>query len=321
MVCLLFFQVVLLLGYLYAHLLTRAVPSRTQRWMHAALLGASILAVRILPRDSWKPAGPEHPAMRILVLLCVTVGLPYFLLSTASPLLQTWYAESRGGASPYRFYALSNAGSMLALISYPVLVEPFFSNSRQAFGWEVAYGALILRVDRTDLSKNIVRGFLAYERLLAAHPELTGDVMFWAFLQPSRQDIDDYRAYLGSVLSVARASIANTVAVAATPIRVEIEDNMGRAIAGYRVFDVLLVNPIYDGMNLVAKEGPLVNQRDGVLVLSENAGSHEELGEWAITVNPFDIDETAEAPVPRGDDGRGAEEGSPDKDSRRGADQ
>jgi hypothetical protein len=144
MVCLLFFQVALLLGYLYGHLVTRALPSRTQRWMHAGLLGASILAVRILPRDSWKPAGPEHPAMRILLLLCVTVGLPYFLLSTASPLLQSWYAESRGGASPYRFYALSNAGSMLALVSYPVLVEPFFSNSHQAFAWEVAYGAVAL---------------------------------------------------------------------------------------------------------------------------------------------------------------------------------
>ena len=85
---------------------------------------------------------------------------------------------------------------------------------------------------------------------------------------------------------------------------------MERAIAGYRNFDVLLVNPIYDGMNLVAKEGPLVNQRDGVLVLSENAGSHEELGEWAITVNPFDIEETAEALYSRADDGRAAEEGS-----------
>jgi len=154
---------------------------------------------------------------------------------------------------------------------------------------------LILRVDRTDLSKNIVRGFLAYERLLVGHPELTGAVIFWAFLQPSRQDIDDYRAYLGSVLSVAARINREYSRGGWTPIRVEIDDNMERAIAGYRMFDVLLVNPIYDGMNLVAKEGPLVNQRDGVLVLSENAGSHEELGEWAITVNPFDIDETAEA--------------------------
>ena len=154
---------------------------------------------------------------------------------------------------------------------------------------------LILRVDRTDLSKNIVRGFLAYERMLEAHPELHGDVVFWAFLQPSRQDIDDYRAYLGNVLSVAARINRAYSRGGWTPIRVEVEDNMERAIAAYRSFDVLLVNPIYDGMNLVAKEGPLCNRHDGVLVLSENAGSHEELGDSALTVNPFDIDETADA--------------------------
>ena len=155
--------------------------------------------------------------------------------------------------------------------------------------------ALILRVDRTDLSKNIVRGFLAYERMLQAHPELHGKVLFWAYLQPSRQDIDDYRAYLGSVLSVAARVNRAYSRGGWTPIRVEIEDNMDRAIAAYRNFDVLLVNPIYDGMNLVAKEGPLCNRRNGVLVLSENAGSHEELGTFALTVNPFDVDETAQA--------------------------
>ena len=154
---------------------------------------------------------------------------------------------------------------------------------------------LILRVDRTDLSKNIVRGFLAYERMLQAHPELHGTVVFWAFLQPSRQDIDDYRAYLGSVLSVAARINRAYSRGGWTPIRVEIDDNMDRAIAGYRNYDVLLVNPIYDGMNLVAKEGPMCNRKDGVLVLSENAGSHEELGDFALTVNPFDVDETARA--------------------------
>ena len=154
---------------------------------------------------------------------------------------------------------------------------------------------LILRVDRTDLSKNIVRGFLAYERMLEDHHELHGTVQFWAYLQPSRQDIDDYRAYLGSVLSVAARINRKFSRGGWTPIRVEVEDNMLRAVAGYRQFDVLLVNPIYDGMNLVAKEGIVCNQRDGVLVLSENAGSHEELGDFALTVNPFDIDETAEA--------------------------
>lgn len=154
---------------------------------------------------------------------------------------------------------------------------------------------LIVRVDRTDLSKNIVRGFLAYERLLETHGDLRGRVQFWAFLQPSRQDIGDYRAYLGSVLSVAARINRRFSAGGWTPIRVEVEDNMSKAIAAYRSYDVLLVNPIYDGMNLVAKEGPVCNARNGVLVLSENAGAHEEIGDFAITVNPFDIDETAEA--------------------------
>ena len=154
---------------------------------------------------------------------------------------------------------------------------------------------LILRVDRTDLSKNIVRGFLAYERMLEDHQELHGAVQFWAYLQPSRQDIDDYRAYLGSVLSVAARINRKFSRGGWTPIRVEVDDVMARALAGYRQFDVLLVNPIYDGMNLVAKEGVVCNRRDGVLVLSENAGSHEELGDYSLTVNPFDIDETAEA--------------------------
>ena len=154
---------------------------------------------------------------------------------------------------------------------------------------------LILRVDRTDLSKNIVRGFLAYERMLEDHHELHGRVQFWAYLQPSRQDIDDYRAYLGSVLSVAARINRKFSRGGWTPIRVEVDDVMARALAGYRQFDVLLVNPIYDGMNLVAKEGVLCNQHEGVLVLSENAGSHEELGDFALSVNPFDIDETAEA--------------------------
>lgn len=143
-VCLLFFQVVLLLGYVYAHLLARRPPPRAQGRIHAALLVVSLLALRILPRDSSKPAGPEHPAILILLLLCVTVGLPYFVLSTTSPLLQSWYVRSRAGAEPYRFYALSNAGSMLALVSYPVLIEPFISNSHQAFAWEIAYGSVAL---------------------------------------------------------------------------------------------------------------------------------------------------------------------------------
>ena len=143
-ICLVFFQVMLLLGYLYAHLLTSRVCPPWQGRIHAALLLLSFLALPILPRNSFKPAGPEAPAWHILLILSVTVGLPYFVLSSTSPLLQAWYAQSRS-SSPYRFYALSNAGSMLALISYPVVVEPMLTNRDQAIEWSALYvGACVI---------------------------------------------------------------------------------------------------------------------------------------------------------------------------------
>jgi SAM-dependent methyltransferase len=141
-VCLLFFQVALLLGYFYAHALASRFHPRTQGRIHAALLAASFLTLPILPKSSWKPSGPEAPAWHILLLLTVTVGLPYLVLSSTSPLLQAWYAQERAGAAPYRFYALSNVGSMLALLSYPVLVEPMVSSTHQAEGWSAAYVAV-----------------------------------------------------------------------------------------------------------------------------------------------------------------------------------
>src|SRR5690242_15979808 len=137
-VCLLFFQVVLLLGYLYAHLLTAQFGRRMQGWLHACLLAISLLVLPILPRDSWKPSGPEHPALHILWLLGLTVGLPFFLLSATSPLLQAWLASARKDRV-YRLYALSNAGSLLGLLSYPTVVEPRLSTIWQGRGWSVAY--------------------------------------------------------------------------------------------------------------------------------------------------------------------------------------
>ncbi|HXM57624.1 MAG TPA: trehalose-6-phosphate synthase [Candidatus Dormibacteraeota bacterium] len=154
---------------------------------------------------------------------------------------------------------------------------------------------LIVRVDRTDPAKNVVRGFLAYELLLRRHPELHRTVQFFAFLQPSRQDITVYRDYLGAITRTAARINARFGQRGWTPVRLELAENLRRAVAAYRDFDVLLVNPIYDGMNLVAKEAMVVNERNGALVLSENAGAHEELGEWAISINPFDVGATADA--------------------------
>lgn len=154
---------------------------------------------------------------------------------------------------------------------------------------------LIVRVDRTDPSKNVVRGFLAYERMLEDHPEHHGRVVFWAYLQPSRQDISMYRRYL-RVVRVAVGRINERFRSNIwEPIRLELGEDLDRAVAAFRSYDVLLVNPILDGMNLVAKEGPVVNQRAGVLVLSESAGAHEELGLHALSINAFDVEITARA--------------------------
>jgi trehalose 6-phosphate synthase len=154
---------------------------------------------------------------------------------------------------------------------------------------------LVLRVDRTDPSKNIVRGFHAFELLLAQHPELAGRVQMLALLDPSRQDIPDYAEYVGAVQRAARAVNDRFRRPGWEPLVLRVVDDFPGSVAAYKQFDVLLVNAIFDGLNLVAKEAPLVNERDGVVVLSENAGAHEELGHWALTVNPFDVDGQASA--------------------------
>jgi trehalose 6-phosphate synthase len=148
---------------------------------------------------------------------------------------------------------------------------------------------LVLRVDRTDPSKNVVRGFRAFEHYLEGHPEMHGRVGMLALLDPSRQDIPEYSEYLGAIQREARRVNDRFHHEGWTPIDLDISDDFPRSVAAYKQFDVLLVNAIYDGLNLVAKEAPFVNERDGVLLLSENTGAHAELGEWALTVNPFDV--------------------------------
>lgn len=142
-VCLLFFQMVLLLGYLYAHAVVRYLKPRMQMTLHMVLLVASVMALPIYPSLSLKPAGTADPTWGILSLLGLTVGLPYFLLSTTGPLLQAWYAREHKGGMPYRLYALSNAGSMFALLSYPVLFEPMLTTHQQAWTWSIAYGLFV----------------------------------------------------------------------------------------------------------------------------------------------------------------------------------
>jgi trehalose 6-phosphate synthase len=154
---------------------------------------------------------------------------------------------------------------------------------------------LIVRVDRTELSKNIVRGLAAYRELLIAKPEWQGKVMMLALAYPSRHDLPEYREYAASVQRLARA-IADEFGTADwAPILLSSHDDYPRSLAGYRIADVLLVNPVRDGMNLVAKEGPIVSDRGCALVLSREAGAADELGEDALLVNPFDVSGTAQA--------------------------
>jgi len=133
--CLLFFQTVLLLGYLYAHFVVRYLRPKAQAILHASLLGVSLLLMHVIPSSAWKPAGGADPVFRILGLLTVSVGLPYLLLSATSPLAQAWYARTFQVAFPYRLFAVSNFGSLLALLSYPVLMAPYVATSNQARIW------------------------------------------------------------------------------------------------------------------------------------------------------------------------------------------
>jgi trehalose 6-phosphate synthase len=154
---------------------------------------------------------------------------------------------------------------------------------------------LVLRVDRTDPSKNVVRGFRAFGLYLERHPEAHGRVVMLALLDPSRQDIAEYVDYLDEIAAAAAGVNERFGRDGWVPVDLRIRDDFAETLAAYKHYDVLLVNAVYDGLNLVAKEAPLLNERDGVLVLSENAGVHEELAEWVLTVNPFDLVGQAEA--------------------------
>ncbi len=142
--CLLFFQAALLAGYLYAHRSTQSLKPKRQAALHIALMAISLALLPILPSPSWKPTQAGDPSLRILLLLAATIGLPYLLLSTTSPLLQAWYVAAKPGAIPYRLFALSNFGSLLALLSYPFLIEPAFTTHGQAYGWSGIYVAFVL---------------------------------------------------------------------------------------------------------------------------------------------------------------------------------
>jgi trehalose 6-phosphate synthase len=187
--------------------------------------------------------------------------------------------------------------------AYPISIDPSefeeLAQSEEVLEGEESVknlaGKLLLRVDRMDLSKNIVRGFHAYDRMLERYPQMREQVTFLARCQPSRGDIPEYARYAEDIQNVAGEINEKHATGSWKPIELSMEDDFPLSVAAYKNYDVLLVNAVRDGMNLIAKEAVIANEKNGVLLLSENAGAHEELGEHALTVNPFDIDEQADA--------------------------
>ena len=142
--CMLFFQVLLVAGYAYAHFVVSRLSGRGQALLHGSLLAAAILTLPVLPDAGWKPTTSDSPTLQILMILGATVGLPYLLLSSTGPLLQGWYVRLHPGRSPYRLYALSNAGSLLALLTYPFLIEPWVRLADQGRFWSLGYVAFVV---------------------------------------------------------------------------------------------------------------------------------------------------------------------------------
>ncbi|MFI0929121.1 trehalose-6-phosphate synthase [Streptomyces sp. NPDC021012] len=195
------------------------------------------------------------------------------------------------GRTQVAAYPLGVDGEELRALAYRPEVDDRLARLRD----EVGDRKSIVRVDRTELSKNILRGLQAYRELLTTHPEWRDRVVHLASAYPSRQDLEAYRAYTAAVRSLAAEINAEFGTADWQPVLVSVEDDFTRSLAAYRLADVALVNPVRDGMNLVAKEIPVVSETGCALVLSREAGAYEELHEDALVVNPFDVTETAEA--------------------------
>lgn len=254
--------------------------------------------------DSWRMM-PEPMRVMLFESLLESDRVGFQTQSDAFNFIQTCRvfiddAHSRGSRN-----SVEHAGRRIEARAYPISIDVakvealaedqhtklFKENLLGRFG----DNKLILRTDRIEPSKNILRGLLAYRTLLEAHPEHRGKVKFVQLLVPSRMEVGEYQTYLQEIMAAAAMINADFSDDIWEPVRTIIGNNYARAIAAMQLYDVLLVNPVADGMNLVAKEGVLVNQRDGVLILSERAGAYHELGDDALVISPFDVYSTAEA--------------------------
>ena len=180
--CMLFFQTLLLAGYAYAHATNAKLAPRAQAVLHTALLGISLLLLPIAPNDMWKPSGTEEPISWILLVLTATVGLQYTLLASTSPLLQAWFARARPGADPYRLFAVSNLASLLALVGYPLLVEPLLGNREQVLGWSALYVLFSLVCAGLSWSVSSINPEKNFTQEEGAIPLRRGDYLLWLAL-------------------------------------------------------------------------------------------------------------------------------------------
>ena len=247
---------------------------------------------------------PPYMRNAILESLCACNIVGFQTPRDAGNFLLTCQDLLKDAEVDYSDRAIHYRGNTVRVRHYPVSIDvpamhelvetPELQAYRQRL-FPITREKTIVRVDRLEPSKNILRGFLAYEILLGRHPELHGEVTFLAFLMPSRTDIREYQSYRNEVMDVIQRINSNFGRGSWRPIRLFYQENFPHAIAGLSMADVLLVNPVVDGMNLVAKEGPTVSRRHCVLVLSVTTGAYGELAPGALPVSPVDIEGTAHA--------------------------
>ncbi len=247
---------------------------------------------------------PEFMRREIHQKLCAANIVSFQTTHDVLNFLHCCQAFLKGATVDYRACTVTQDDRFTRVTYYPISVDAAaldqFAASAEVQHYEQSLHELrrettIVRVDRAEPSKNVIRGFRAYEHLLERNPELRRRVVFLAFLVPSRSELPVYQTYADELFEIVGAINDAYGDDDWQPIHVFYEENYAQAIAAMRLYDVLLVNPLIDGMNLVAKEGPLVNTRDGVLVLSELAGAHEQLGQYALSVCPTDLEGTRRA--------------------------
>jgi trehalose 6-phosphate synthase len=247
---------------------------------------------------------PDYIIRRICESLCATDLLGFQTIGDVRCFLDTVEEFVPDVTVDRTSHTVARNGRTTSVKVYPISINVEevrrIANSPRALGYENRLSAdtgdvTIVRIDRAEPNKNIVRGFRAYELMLTRYPELKGRVKFLAFLVPSRTHIRQYQRYMDEIQQVIQQINNNHGTDDWQPIVPFIENNYTQAIAGMKLYDVLLVNTIIEGMNLVAKEGPVVNNRYGVLVLSHSSGVYHQLADGAISVSPTDIEGTMEA--------------------------